>query len=795
MIIQKLIDVTQADIFGGKAVKLGDMLRCHLPVPEGIAIGNTLLSSWQEITKLPIEQLQNTVFPEQLLTEILLSLDEHKIYAVRSSAINEDTTINSFAGIYTTELYVQGKIALQEAIKKVLLSEFSPQAIAYMKEQNQSQYSGMGIIIQEQIIGEKSGVAFSINPLTAADTQILIEAIAGECYQLVDGKVTPNRYMYDWQHDTLQMQGEVLTEKQCRQVAMLALTLQIQQGYPLDIEYTFVDETCYLLQMRPITAIKFNEEQAEWTNANFKDGGVSATVCPPFMYSLYELIWEPAFRRYFDYLRVKYDPSITPYLRYQFGKVYWNISIIKDVMKQIPGFQERDFDDELGVTIAYEGTGQTSKLSLATLIRLPFIVKGQLNAKQMQQHLLEVEYPILKERVAELFQQPLDKQTISHATWQDVIFELYKNIETLYFTQVYINTVEISLFKKFIRKYVSTNEMYLLLGGLENVSHTRLITALWGLRADLLQIDSAPNPNFLLWKAWFIKQEQYQEQFATILTAYGYHSLKELDVRVPSFSEDKDALLKLLHGLLFQTEQANPQRRLMESQTKVTAILETIKQKVSTRVFAKIQVRLTKMKKLLWWREELKDLSTYCYAVIRKYTMALAQRLVEEKLINEIDDIWLLTVTEINTLPQPATLFHKRKQYLASFQSFHAPNELGYRHTFKQNLGQALLQGVGCSSGIIEGRVRIVTSYDMLDLLIDDEIIVTKYTDTGWLSKFASLRGLITEHGGVLSHAAVIAREFNLPTIVAATNATKMLKDGQKITMNAATGEIFVLDN
>lgn len=105
---------------------------------------------------------------------------------------------------------------------------------------------------------------------------------------------------------------------------------------------------------------------------------------------------------------------------------------------------------------------------------------------------------------------------------------------------------------------------------------------------------------------------------------------------------------------------------------------------------------------------------------------------------------------------------------------------------------QSSLSGIGANDGVVSGKVRILLDPKDIHQLQAGELLVTRFTDTGWSHAFGSIKGLITETGGVLCHASIVAREFGIPTIVCATKATENLKTGMTVTMNGTTGEITI---
>ncbi|HHX55463.1 MAG TPA: phosphoenolpyruvate synthase, partial [Clostridiales bacterium] len=137
----------------------------------------------------------------------------------------------------------------------------------------------------------------------------------------------------------------------------------------------------------------------------------------------------------------------------------------------------------------------------------------------------------------------------------------------------------------------------------------------------------------------------------------------------------------------------------------------------------------------------------------------------------------------------------KNKKYYQSFRNFLSENEIGalfdssFTNEKKDFNG---IKGIACNNGIVSGTARVIDSLSDIDRLQVGDILVTRYTDTGWTSKFAILSGIVTEYGGILCHAAIVSREYGIPCIVCTKDATKLIKDGSTISINGSTGEITV---
>jgi pyruvate,water dikinase len=232
-------------------------------------------------------------------------------------------------------------------------------------------------------------------------------------------------------------------------------------------------------------------------------------------------------------------------------------------------------------------------------------------------------------------------------------------------------------------------------------------------------------------------------------------------------------------------------------------IFEDIKKKVSKNKYKKIQIKVKNMRKMLWWREEFRDISTRFYYLIRIYTIELAKAFVEEKIIDDEDDIWFLKVGEIwdyldNKLTQNdlRNIIEKNKIYYNSYKNFMSENEIGQELNGNEENAEnkGLIKGLGANNGKIIGTARVIESFEEIDRLQENDILVTKFTDTGWTPKFAILSGIVTEYGGILCHAAIVSREYGIPAIVSCHDVMKKIKDGQKIMIDGSTGIVTIME-
>ncbi|MBP0976806.1 MAG: phosphoenolpyruvate synthase, partial [Oscillospiraceae bacterium] len=583
--------------------------------------------------------------------------------------------------------------------------------------------------------------------------------------------------------------------------------LKIQQffGYPCDIEFALENDELYILQARAITKIIYSGIKDQWTTADFKDGGVSATVCTPYMWSLYEYIWESEFRKFLIESKILKPAELDKKLgEMYFGRPYWNLSAAKAAMAKVPGYKERDFDSELGVKITYEGNAKTTSINPKTIFGI--IVMGLQQKKIVKERRENAERlkADLMSRYTAYFDEKEDPYTSDEirAKWKKLIFDDYLFSESTYFRQIFINTIHQSLYKDKILKHTTQGGYFTLIGGLDNISHLLPFYEMWEISRAIRNYDKA----YEYWKntsaeeiAENLDAVPYGEKIKSYIMKFGYHSKKELDVTYPSFYEDIPEVINDIKNTCELGDECSPEadsKRLAEDFRKE---MEKIKEKTSASVYRKVEKNVNDMRKMLWWREEFRDVSTRFYCVIRAYTMRLAEALYSDGVLSDRNDIWFTKIEDVRSfidgkinVEELKRIIERNKVYYASFRHFKNENEIGSSFAaIAEKRDDKALSGIGCSCFKATGIARVIHSLDETDRLREGDILITKFTDTGWTGKFAMLSGIVTEFGGILCHAAIVSREYGIPCVVCAENATKLIKDGDRITINGETGEII----
>jgi len=823
---------------GNKAASLIEMKRQQFPVPNGFVIDRD--TYWEILRENRIEtviddllkqitpvKLSNMsvkirglfdglVIGEGIRAKIMDRLSPGKLYAVRSSGTKEDLEAHSFAGQYETFLNVEAENVIERVVD-CYRSMFSEVILSYFLNRHIS-FEGMGmtVIVQEMVASQCSGICFTLNPLTGNDREMLIEVGEGLGENIVSGKVAPEQYYFNWYEGTYRYEetNRLLKKSLLERMTKLFGQVQLYFGYPCDIEFGICDDAVYVLQARKITKIMYQGIRDIWSTADFKDGGVSATVCTPYMWSLYEFIWEYTLRKFILDSKILTAKEVDGKLGEMFyGRCYWNLSVVKNAMSKVVGYKEREFDSEYGIRMNYEGDGATTRISLksiAAIVRMALAQNKILktrnkNAVHYKEELLG------KYNAYKTAYDSGDKEEDIRAVWKKLIFEDYLQSESTYFWQIFINTIHQSLYKDGLLRYVSESEYLTLLGSIENISHLLPFYDMWNISRKIRKNEEQAE----YWRQTpaeeIVRRLQagaWMPEVEKLISDYGYHSDKELDVTYPCYYEDITPLVITLKDMVSLEDRFSPMEDQSKGKEAYEGILKSIEKQVSGGRYKKIKEKVEKMRKMLWWREEFRDISTRFYYIIRIYTVKLAEALVQEEVLEQVGDIWFLKIADIwQYLEQEISReelldrISKNRTYYQAYRNYMSENEIGAALAGggdavaggSESGKQDGIRGLGANNGVVEGTARVIKSFEEIGRLEKGDILVTRFTDTGWTPKFAILSGIVTEYGGILCHAAIVSREYGIPAIVSCHDVMGKIQDGQRIRMDGTSGIVTIL--
>lgn len=755
---------------GNKAATLAQLKAWGYPVPRGY-----VLPAGDDLNPL-IEITQPS--PQQPLV-------------VRSSALDEDTGTASAAGLYTSILNVTSKAALETAIQRCFVSYNNPAAVQYRRDRNLPE-QGLAVLVQVQVAGVFSGVAFSRDPIARCGDAVVIEALPGAASQVVSGQQTPEQYQVAvapgdladlegaaaWQLPqalTLPVVGQGLVPSRLiQQVAYLARHLEERyHGIPQDLEWSYDGETLWLLQSRPITTL-----QPIWTRK------IAAEVIPgsirPLTWSINRPltcgVWGEIFSIVLGERARGLDFEETATLHHAYA--YFNATLLGEIFRRM-GLPAESLE------FLTRGAKFSKPPLTSTLRNTPGLLR--LAGRE-----LALEKDFRRDRQA-LFEPGLQALAAvsREALTPTALLSRMETVLTLLRRATYY-----SIFAPL--SFALREGMFKVPAPTLNADQNPEVAALRELGAiattlrqqlppeALARITNAPSLMAVLTET--PAGQPLLARLDQFLQTYGYLSEVGTDIAVPTWQENPTPVQELLA----QSVIGSPTNAGAES----PATAPGWKGKT-------VQRRLD-------LKGQVNALYSGLLAELRHCFLALESRWIEAGLLTQPGDIFFLTYAEVQTLvTEPDALQATLPQCLAARQQqFEADRQLEPVPTLvfgndpprvdpaaltRSPLGVAqTLKGIGASPGIVEGTLRVMRQLGSLD---SDEpvILVVPYTDSGWAPLLAQAAGLIAEVGGRLSHGAIVAREYGIPAVMDIHEATHRLRDGQRVRLDGAAGTVEIL--
>lgn len=712
-------------------------------------------------------------------------------WIARSSALAEDSQAASYAGLFESHV-VQKRGELWAAIERCRASGASERVRAYQEQRGLGAVEvAIPVVLQVYVEAEISGVAFSLNPQSGRDDEILIEAVVGPGEALVSGRVTPARWVVDWER------GEVLgratgESKDLRdfgsripELAREIRRLQIFVGAPQDIEWVYAKGAFQFVQARPITAYAPRPDVGVWTNADFRDGGVAAGPCSPLMSWLYEDAVEASMTRYFRSLGLLRGPK-PKWLRSFYARPYWNLGAVKNCLHKLPGFDEQAFERDLGIDRDYGASGpERTPTNLQTLLpAIPVALRlewGFVQHRWRAASFLAGFENRMRAAEARLTQA---RENLPRAGW--ALAEIWRGLqsptEQMYFSTIYNSTTLKGEFKKMLEALPLSPAPNLLrlLGGLGEVAH-------FVAERDLDELARQP-------------EERIEAGLAAFLAKHGYRGTHELDITRPRWREDQSFIRESLAQLRQQEARARPQERLAQQVKQYQAERERIEGGLGLVQRCVFRLRLKQTRDYLILRERLRDCSTRAYDMTRRAALLLSEALREEGLLpvpeEGLDPTFLMDLPELLDLSQSRAgakvsweRLQRRQERLRAFRDWRAPGEVGLRSRPAGGPADSGgLRGIACSPGQVEGPAFVVRSIEEASGIPSGAILVAPYTDPGWTPLFGRIAAVVTEAGGLLSHAAVLSREYGIPAVLAVPGALKAFRSGERLRVDGSLG-------
>lgn len=802
--------------YGGKGASLLKLKEAGFVVPDFVVFTENEL---------------NTIEIETILQRINSELNA-EYYAVRSSANLEDGAIQSFAGIFHTELYVNSA-QLAEAIQKVRDSKTTTTVQTYLKQNNLSQDQlQLAIVVQEMVASQISGVAFGIDPTKPFRKSKLVSAVYGLGEGLVSGHLNADHFEWrdgNWQKtivakeralvykdgklDYVEVEKEKqeeasLSDEQLDELEQTLNRLEALYHAPQDMEFCFVNNQLNVLQSRPITAIKTFQNHIIWDNSNIIESYPGITL--PFTFSFILAIYESVYKNFAVLLGVPKNQIaansevFAEMLGHIKGRVYYQLVNWYKALAMLPAYNINAayMEKMMGVSEPL-GIDFTLKAQPSKLKSYWYVFKTAVKIARLNYRLPKVkeQFTLKVNGIVNQYKSKDYSQSSTADIWEDyhafkklLVNEWWPPLANDLLAMIYFGTLQ-----KLCTNWL--NQPYL---------HTQLIVRKYPVKsvlpAQLIDkiVNTAINEHVLneiksLPEATTWQKCQHNELGETgklilnYIQLYGDRSVGELKFENETFTQNPLSFISILKSYSVMEQIHKP--ALSPNINEVTKELSFLKKAVFKHV-------ANKAAQLVADRENLRFDRTFGFGTIRMFLWYLGKKWEKDKVIVDFKDIFYLMENEINDFvvgrlnasQMPAIVVERKKEFEAYKNSPDLPARL---HQWDEELDiyeklevlDGQMSGIPCCAGEVTAKVRILSNPNEVQSL-EGDILVTTSTDPGWITIFQSASAILVERGSTLSHAAIVSREMGIPCIVGVKGITQILKNGDTVKMNGQTGII-----
>lgn len=756
---------------------------------------------------------------------------EEQAYAVRSSATAEDLPHASFAGQQDTYLNIIGVDAILQHIRKCWASLFTDRAVMY-RVQNGFDHRQvyLSVIVQKMVFPQASGILFTADPMSGSRKLLAIDAGYGLGEALVSGIVTADHYKVREGEiadkriatKTLAIYGrkeggtetkpidpdlqktQTLTDDQILRLARIGRRIEAYFGQPQDIEWCLAQDTFHIVQSRPITTlfpIPAENDQENHVYISVGHQQMMTDPIKPLGLSFYLLTTPAPMRTAGGRLFVDVAPRLaTSAGREALLDTVGSDPLIKGALMTII---ERDFikllpHDPTAPVPGRGNTGMPAAFESDPAIVSDLIKRSETSIEELKQNIQGKSGPDLFDFILEDIQE-----------LRRILFDLQS-------TAVFMAAMNASA-------WINDNMNAWL--GEKNAADTLSqsvdgnITSEMGLAlmdvADVIRpypevidyLQLTKDDNFLDELVKFDGGQESRDAIQGFLDKYGMRCAGEIDLTRTRWSEKPITLVPLILGNIKNFEPNASRRKFEQGRREALAkeqeLIHRLKQLPDGEQKAKETRRMIDLvRNFIGYREYPKYGMVNRYFVYKQALLKEAERLVHAGVIREKEDIYYLAFEELHEAARTKKLddriISKRKEEYQRYEKLSPPRvmtsdgEIIRGEYNRENLPDGALAGLAVSSGVIEGRARVMWNMEDADLE-DGDILVTAFTDPSWTPLFVSIKGLVTEVGGLMTHGAVIAREYGLPAVVGVENATGLIKDGQRIRVNGTEGYVEIL--
>ncbi|MCX4661732.1 rifamycin-inactivating phosphotransferase [Streptomyces uncialis] len=776
--------------------------------------------------------IEGIALPDDLaaaITRALARLGEQSGYAVRSSATAEDLPTASFAGQQDTYLNVVGPAAVLQHISRCWASLFTERAVTYRRRNGIDHRTvRMAVVVQRMVFPHAAGILFTADPLTGNRKVATVDAGFGLGEALVSGLVNPDVFKVrdgeivakavaakqravharptggteEVAIDPRRQGEPTLTDAQVVRLVELGRRIEAHFGRPQDIEWCLLDDDFQMVQSRPITTLFPAPETGDQENHVYVSVGHGQMMTDPMkplglsMWQLTALVpmHTAGGRLFVDVTRRLASPASRAGLLDALGK---DDLLIRDALETV---LDRD---GFVPSLPHADPGRPPADASVPVETDPAIVAGLIERSQasiaaLGRDIRTKSGPALFDFLLEAFEEhkrilgdPLNFQAImagmDATRWlNDKLLEWLgeKNAADALTLSAPDNV---------------TSEMGLALLDVADVirPHPEVVALLEGIEDEGFLDELAKLPG----------GAEARDAIENYLDRYGMRCIGEIDITRPRWRERPSTLVPAILDNVRNFEPGAAERRFehgrREAQQKEQDLLSRLRALPDgERKADEAKRMIDRVRTFIGYREYPKYGIVSRYFVYKQALLAEAERLVRAGVLAEKEDVFHLTFQEFHDVVRSNQvddrLIQERKDAFRSYHALTPPRVLTsdgeavagvYR---RDDVPAGALIGVPVSAGTVEGRARVVLDLAKADLAAGD-ILVTACTDPGWTPLFVGIAGLVTEVGGLMTHGAVIAREYGLPAVVGVERATRLIRDGQRIRVHGTDGYLEIL--
>jgi phosphoenolpyruvate synthase/pyruvate phosphate dikinase len=770
-------------------------------------------------------------------------ISDDAAYAVRSSATAEDLPTASFAGQQDTYLNVVGSAAILEHVSRCWASLYTERAVTYrLRHRFDHRHVHMAVVIQKMVFPHAAGVLFTADPVTSNRKVVSIEASFGLGEALVSGRVNADVYevregevvssvvgtkrltvvaspaggTVEREVEPDRQEQAALTDAQVIELAQLGRQIEAHFGQPRDIEWCLDDGGFQFVQSRAITTLFPIPAVGDHENHVYVSVGhaqMMTDAMKPLGISFWQMttprpMYVAGGRLFVDVAAGLASPAGRAGLLGVLGR---GDPLIGDALRTI--IERDDFipaaptvtDD---VPSAVPAAAAAAPIETDPAVVTELIARGEASVASLQRDIVTKSgsalLDFILEDIVELRRILFDPRghevfmSAMEATWW-----LNEHLGDWLGEKNAADTLTQSV------PHNVTSEMGLALLDVADVirPHPEVVDFLHHVEGERLRDEGYEDAGFLHELPTLVGGDEARLAIRAFLGKYGMRCAGEIDITRPRWSERPTTLVPLILGNIKNFEPGAGARRFEQGRLEASAYEQEILARLrelpeGEGKAAETTQKIDRVRTFIGYREYPKYGMVSRYFVYKQALLEEAERLVRANVLREKDDIFSLTFEELRDVVRMQQvddqLIARRKDEFRSYRALTPPRVFtsdgeviagSYRNV---DAPPGALIGLAVSGGTVEGRARVILDMAEADLEPED-ILVTTYTDPSWTPVFVAIAGLVTEVGGLMSHGAVIAREYGLPAVVGMENATRLIEDGQRLRLNGSDGYVEIL--